>query len=219
MKKILAEFKTGIVIWVWILFTLSLWLWVYATVNNSWTNPNSLEASLNQALKSDNWNKILSNQNYLAWKLEWWMEVPSGAVLAFYLDTCPAGWKAANWTEHELDLRGEFIRGLDNWRTLWTKEQDSFQWHYFWNITDKIWQGGVVPSKTPLSTVIGNYWLKAAWDWFNGTSSVYLESGRSALAAANNEILQIISDWTNWEPRISNETRPRNVALLYCVKI
>lgn len=35
---------------------------------------------------------------------------PAGAVMAFNLTTCPAGWSAADGTGGRLDLRGEFVR-------------------------------------------------------------------------------------------------------------
>lgn len=52
--------------------------------------------------------------------------VPTGAVMAFFGSTCPNGWSPANGTANgvkktdgtngTLDLRGEFIRGLDSGR-------------------------------------------------------------------------------------------------------
>ncbi len=41
---------------------------------------------------------------------------PSGAVVAFNSATCPTGWAIADGTGGTPDLRGEFIRGLDNGR-------------------------------------------------------------------------------------------------------
>ena len=41
---------------------------------------------------------------------------PAGAVMAFNLATCPTGWAPANGTGGMPDLRGEFVRGLDNGR-------------------------------------------------------------------------------------------------------
>ncbi len=41
---------------------------------------------------------------------------PSGAVVAFNAATCPTGWAIADGTGGTPDLRGEFIRGLDNGR-------------------------------------------------------------------------------------------------------
>jgi len=37
--------------------------------------------------------------------------IPSGAIMAFALNSCPTGWKEANGNNGTLDLRGEFIRG------------------------------------------------------------------------------------------------------------
>jgi len=42
--------------------------------------------------------------------------VPTGAIQAFNLASCPTGWIAANGSNGTPDLRGEFIRGLDSGR-------------------------------------------------------------------------------------------------------
>ncbi len=62
--------------------------------------------------------------------------VPSGAIMAFNLAACPAGWVAANGTGGTLDMRGVVARGLDNGRGLDTSgtglggyEADMFQTH------------------------------------------------------------------------------------------
>lgn len=44
--------------------------------------------------------------------------VPTGAIMAFNLNTCPTGWAKANGTAGTPDLRGEFIRGLDDGRGI-----------------------------------------------------------------------------------------------------
>ena len=41
---------------------------------------------------------------------------PQKMIGYFNASTCPAGWKAADGTEDTVDLRGVFIRGLDNGR-------------------------------------------------------------------------------------------------------
>ncbi len=43
---------------------------------------------------------------------------PSGAVVAFNSSICPTGWAIADGTGGTPDLRGEFIRGLDNGRGI-----------------------------------------------------------------------------------------------------
>ena len=39
---------------------------------------------------------------------------PQGAVMAFHLSTCPDGWIPADGEDGAPDLRGNFVRGLDN---------------------------------------------------------------------------------------------------------
>ena len=44
--------------------------------------------------------------------------VPAGEVAYFNLSSCPSGWIAANGTNSTVDVRGEFIRGLDSGRGI-----------------------------------------------------------------------------------------------------
>jgi len=43
---------------------------------------------------------------------------PSGEVAFFLASTCPTGWNPSDGTNNTVDLRGEFIRGLDNGRGI-----------------------------------------------------------------------------------------------------
>ena len=74
--------------------------------------------STGSGLKSTDWNAMVADLNDLNVRA-----VPTGAVMAFYGTSCPTGWAAADGTANgvkmtdgnpgTLDLRGEFIRGLD----------------------------------------------------------------------------------------------------------
>jgi hypothetical protein len=62
--------------------------------------------------------------------------VPSGAVMGFNLQGCPAGWISANGTANTVDMRGTVPRAIDNGRGLDTSgtgiggyEYDMFQTH------------------------------------------------------------------------------------------
>ena len=70
---------------------------------------------------------------------------PEGEVSAFYLADCPEGWAVADGTNGTPDLRGRFIRGMDNMgvgaanvdpqsaiRTLGHEQLDAFQSHLHW---------------------------------------------------------------------------------------
>jgi len=95
------------------------------------------------------------------------------------------------------DLRGEFIRGWDNGRgidsgrSLGSSQLDQFQGHYHAKSTAGL-QGG--------TAVLG------------------ANSGGNIYAGSNAEVRQPTTDGTNGAPRTGSETRPRNIALMYCIK-
>jgi len=97
------------------------------------------------------------------------------------------------------DLRGEFIRGYDNGRgadsgrALGTYQQDEFQGHYH---DDNTW-APVVQSTASGATV--------GFDSSNEMRTVNLQ-------------IQNPITGTNGSPRYGNETRPRNIAMMYLIK-
>ena len=111
--------------------------------------------------------------------------VPSGAVLAFNLSSCPSG-----WTEYTA-ARGRFIRGIDSTgtndpdgvRSLGSTQADAFQTH-----THSMPAGGNVGSGGSL-----------------GTGFSALGYGTPSSGSPNSGTT-------------TTETRPKNVALLYCQK-
>ncbi|MDD5197324.1 MAG: hypothetical protein PHN60_00500 [Candidatus Gracilibacteria bacterium] len=119
---------------------------------------------------------------------------PSGAVIAFNLASCPTGWTIADGGGGRPDLRGEFIRGLDNGRgvdigrTLRSSQADIFanHTHNTSNVVDT--------SSTSWNDA--NTYYPAATD--SNNSGIVPGMGVSSTGGS--------------------ETRPRNVALLYCVK-
>jgi len=118
--------------------------------------------------------------------------IPAGAIMAFNLSTCPTGWIAANGTSGTPDLRWEFIRWLDNGRWV-----DSGR-------TLGSWQVDMFKSH--------NHWLHLDW---NTPSDAFLRFWTPSstwwmadMAWAHSNTM---STW--W-----TETRPRNIALLYCQK-
>lgn len=159
-----------------------------------------------------------------------------GSVTAMAMDTPPEGWLecdgaaisrttyadlfAAIGTEHGAgdgsttfnvpDLRGEFIRGWDNGagidtgRAFGSDQLDSFQ-----NFTGTVefLTGG---SGSPLLR-------KSAGDGVLYTSNnrTGTPSGITSVSTAAN---LNIDPSTNPTTRTSDETRPRNVALMYCIK-
>lgn len=151
--------------------------------------------------------------------------VPAGAVQAFAMSSAPAGWIKANGdavsrttyaalfaaigttygagdgstTFNLPELRGEFIRGwddgrgVDSGRTFGSSQIDAFQGH--WHST----------YATGNITAVGDQAVEDGPRTFTTNSS-------------NTAVLGAVSDNVNGTPRTASETRPRNVALLYCIK-
>jgi hypothetical protein len=113
--------------------------------------------------------------------------VPAGAVMAFYLSSCPAGWLPANGSSGTINLVGYFVRGLDTGgvvdptaRTLGSIEAHQLQDH--------------------THTVPG-----AAAGTTGGGGAAWLNPGPTTTS-------------TPTSGNHGSETRPVNVALLYCQK-
>lgn len=93
------------------------------------------------------------------------------------------------------DLRGEFIRawddarGVDSGRSFGSAQADAFQGHKHQSQT-------------------GNYSIAG------GQYTI----GQTAYSTSTSFVLNPISDGVNGTPRTSSETRPRNIALLACIK-
>ena len=127
--------------------------------------------------------------------------VPTGMVAYFQQNSCPAGWIAANGSSGTVDVRGAFIRGLDGGRGLdpdWaTRVLGSYQADAF--------QGHGHSRSYPISThgaIVAQFGLMAnaaEWGWAEIGQPNIIDGGYGA-------------------PLISTETRPKNVALLGCIK-
>jgi phage-related tail fiber protein len=94
------------------------------------------------------------------------------------------------------DLRGEFVRGWDNGagvdagRTLGSSQTDAFQGHRH-----------SIRASVPANTA----------------NAGAVDAGTS-LEFRSDLVTDPTTDGTNGTPRTSSETRPRNVALLACIK-
>jgi hypothetical protein len=137
---------------------------------------------------------------------------PAGAVIAFDLSACPAG-----WTEYA-QARGRFIRGIDRsgqnidpdgQRSLGGTQEDAIQ-----NITgsisgvaganNKAWDWGFRPGTS------GAFNVPMTLDQYNCCGSgVYKPTGGIG-STANFDASRVV--------RTATENRPKNVALLYCRK-
>ncbi len=128
---------------------------------------------------------------------------PEGLIAPFYLDGCPSGWAPADGTNGTPDLRGVFVRGRDSVgigaagndpsgsRSIGNLQADAFQGHrHSQNL------GSVVNTNTGGGESVGG-----------GTFQQF------ALVIGDP-----ITDGTNGTPRTASETRPKNVALTYCMR-
>lgn len=135
------------------------------------------------------------NQNFA-------IAAPEGAVMAFYLADCPEGWTVADGTNGTPDLRGRFIRGMDDvgvgaagvdpdsaTRALGDEQLDAFQGFevYRFTITG-------VPQHNGYGTLGNIYYFV--------TDGTQIPKERAPYGP----------------PRMDRETRPRNVALIYCMR-
>jgi len=156
--------------------------------------------------------------------------VPTGAVMAFAMNSAPSGWLAANGNEYSKtgtyaalfgligtiygetngtggtgtthfrvpDLRGYFVRGsgtnLDATvsGTFGAKQNDAFQGHRH--------------------SLLANTFL------ITSASSNWVQGGSPSVNNSTTGIGDPSTDGTNGTPRTANETRPRNIAMLYCIK-
>ncbi len=133
--------------------------------------------------------------------------VPAGAVMAFNLATCPTGWAPADGTGGMPDLRGEFVRGLDNGRGV-----DVGRTLGSWQPASKVSYISNTSPDCPGCGTLGAAWSDAVWGtteatWENVTTS-QLGGPQGWLAmGASHQVT-----------KHSGSTRPRNVAFLYCIK-
>ncbi|EKD66146.1 MAG: tail collar protein [uncultured bacterium (gcode 4)] len=192
-------------------FFLTLWLifMVYAgftSLTPVWTW---------SGLTANAWNQMITNLNDLDWRVTSLNStvtslsiIPKWAVIAYNWTVCPSWWSEANWVNVPtwtswsvtLNLRWEFIRWLDNWRwvdvsrVFGSLQSEDFKAHKH--------------TEAYSSQVNGWANYAGAWGTSGVTSTPYSLSQTTAAVGPN----QYVS--TTWW----TETRPRNVALLYCVK-
>lgn len=133
-------------------------------------------------------------------------ELPQGAVVAMNLGECPNGWSAYS------QLQGRFIRGIDmtgaidpdGQRNLGHIQEDAFQGHAFGNSDGRFLQYSETQRVTSRT---------------NGFSDM-MEAGMFGENAAYGPTW--LPEFVEYDgfgiPRVAKETRPENVALLFCEK-
>ena len=114
--------------------------------------------------------------------------VPTGTIQAFNLATCPSGWIPADGTNGTPDLRGYFIRGLNTSAT------------------------GVDPNRT-LDSIQSD-----AFKSHSHSLSGFVARSFSFGSGSSNDIWDKDSSAVTTSIVGDTETRPKNIALLYCQK-
>lgn len=145
-------------------------------------NAGSYYKSSGEVITADSWNGLMDDISS--------SQVPSGAVMSFYLNSCPSGWKAADGSPGTPDLRGQFVRGLNDFGT-----------------------GTRIDGKQDpdgAARILGDYQsdeLKS----HNHSGTVITGSGATGSSGSARRYGSI--GYTG-----GSETRSKNVALIYCVK-
>ena len=127
--------------------------------------------------------------------------VPTGMVAYFQQNSCPAGWLAADGSNGSVDVRGEFIRGLDNGRgvdigrLLGSFQLDAFKAHYHVSGSSRYGPG--------------RWGFEVGLPYYGYSDE---DGDRSAWAGSETTGLKTSTQG------IPLETRPRNIALLGCIK-
>lgn len=143
------------------------------------------------------------------------MAAPEREVSAFYQTDCPEGWTVADGTNGTPDLRGRFIRGMDNMgvgaagidpdsatRAPGSEQMDAFQGHWH----------------SPASRMEHYSEVGVSIEGFLANHNTIGPASAGAPTSASAWIREPSADGTNGDPRTSTETRPRNVALIYCMR-
>jgi phage-related tail fiber protein len=157
---------------------------------------------------------------------------PPGAIMAFARNTPPVGWLTANGqavsrttyadlfnaigitygagdgitTFNLPDIRGIFIRGWDNGRGIDPER-------VFGSIQEDAFQG--FKAKLNWNTSGGGNEYPDSISRGHTYDGLYSVDPSRAFAGGVNGF---VSDGVHGEPRVASETRPRNIALLFCIK-
>lgn len=194
-----------------------------------WAFMNMTEVTSSDTLTATWWNNMISNINDLNNRVNNQSNIPTWAVMAFNWTTCPDWWNVADWSWDEkntswintnLDLRWEFIRGLDSgrWIDIW-RNLRSYQYSTSLRVTAMHWHWD------EQNVAWAHIWLPFAYE---DTISIITPSSAKIPYTPYNALPSQAYDnyiaWTSvasaWYSNLNNwiTFRPRNVALLYCVK-
>lgn len=205
MNNYLLRIKDWLIISFTMLFVFSIVWTIYAARNNV------SKVSSQDLLTSTSWNNMIDNVDYLKWRINWWVAIPSWLISAFYTTECPEWWNAADGSNWTPDLRWKFIRGLNNFN--WAN------WILTWDDSDKDWSSRILWSYQSdairnIEGALGHversvrdinwafkqwdnmFWVRAPNYWVN--TWIYFDASLVVPTGSDN--------------------RPKNVALIYCIK-
>lgn len=188
MKKFFEKF-----LW-WFYSAMGVLFFILLSWIAYWAYVSMSDVTTGQPLTASTFNQVLENIRVLKTTVDWigsWVN-PPWAVIAFNLSSCPSWWIPANGTSWTPDLRWEFIRWLDSGRWVDSgRTLASLQ-------SDSIKNHRHYATPASNNSVIGN-----TPDYGNTLMNLDVQS-------TIRTTWDMVNGWT--------ETRPRNVALLYCVK-
>jgi hypothetical protein len=145
-----------------------------------------------------NWNRVISDGNTAFNNFQAAItalaaqSIPAGAIAPFNLGACPAGWITADGTASTPDMRGRFARSLGTGLVLGTAQTDQYQDHTHTFVA----AGGLPNSANQPNIFITNGGANVA-------TGFALSSGSTGNPSSGNH---------------GTETRPKNVALRFCMK-
>lgn len=216
MKNPPSPLKYGIISGIAFFGTVAVLSLVYATIGSNWISPGTLEVGAGSGLTASSWNAMLADFNNLDAR-----SVPTGAVMAFNGPSCPNGWSAADgsgdeknttWTNTTLDLRGEFIRGVDGGRGV-----------DIGRVLGSAQSGTNHPNiAVYASSVVGWILVSPSLNAYGGIYPNHNQPDGTSDSIDAVTATTYMSVWltpTGWT--ITGKyfrSHPRNVALLYCVK-
>jgi hypothetical protein len=130
--------------------------------------------------------------------------LPSESIMAFNLSSCPTGWRAADGTNSTPDLRGQFVRGMNDFGTGARSDgnQDPDSRSLGSLQADDANSLHIVRTGTMFGWLVADLILPDDGSWTNWTTTGRADGGNRGLRFRKK----------------GTETRPTNVAMIYCVK-
>ncbi|MBE7438405.1 MAG: phage tail protein [Spirochaetales bacterium] len=125
------------------------------------------------------------------------MVAPPGLVAAFMLTSCPSGWIAADGSNGTPDLRGRFMRGLDDMGTGAAGNDPD----------------GVRAVGAAQADAFANHNHNTAYDYQRFVGGAGNGAAIIAIFGAVDGSATLTMNNTG-----GNETRPKNVALIFCMR-